>query len=1177
MSKEEKEKKESEEKKREAPKAEAESKKRKRERTWFFGKLKRREKEAKEEKGKKTEEEKVVYLPLQPEYEVIDEYWIQKPFSKVKIAVIPELGGQRVYFIEEVQLTPEERKAVDKLIDILSVELNPPEGFEEDIRKHVIEEARRLVKKYRRAIRGLSKESWEKVIYYIERDLLGYGPIDVMMRDYKLEDISCDGVNRAIHVWHREYESIPTNVIFVDKEYLREFIIKLAHMAGKHISAAFPIVDAMLPGRHRLAATYGEEVSPRGSTFTIRKFRERPLSIVNLLESGNIDEWTAAYFWLMLENRITAMIIGATAAGKTTLLNALTSFFKPGFKIVTIEETPELNLPHENWVQLVSRESYGLGEAKVGEISLFDLVKVSLRYRPDYIIVGEIRGEEAFVLFQAMSSVSWDTPILIRENGKIELTSIGKFVDRYYAPGEERLPKTVKNVEVLTLDGYRATFKPIRYVLRHWADEIYRVKYLGGEIRATGSHSVYVLDEETLEVRAKPVSELKNGELLVSFRKRTCGEEYPEIDVVRTLASSKNTIVDNIPNDLKTKLSINKNPMPILEFYNLAHVHVYPDTIRIRKRNSSKFIPARLRLDGDLAFVFGLYLADGCVKYGRGGRIVFSLGKDEKENYLDKLLRVIKERFGDEPYIEDRGSYLLIEYNNSILSELFAKLCGRNREEKKIPDCLWHAPSSVIQAFIEGISADARRKTRRPNQLQIIQKNKNLVVQLAWLARLGGYNVRLRIEKGGYWNLTIAKSGRKAPVGSGIPVAVLRRIHRKLRPTSMPYQFTDVLTRKDRRQRFVNISRATRIIQWIVKRRREEPDKETSIILERLRSYINGEVVVHPVKEVVREEYNGYVYDVSIPENEAFFGGENPVLLHNTGHGGMSTMHADSLDRAVKRLVSPPMNVSPAYIPSLNIVILTERTILPNGQFSRRVRRVWEVEDYGRYREIVRWNPTLDRHEIINDSYLLPRIAEFQGKTVDELLDEINRRQIVLTWMKLSGIREMRDVSKVILEYYISPNEVYQRAVSELGKFGVKVEKIKPRIVVTARAVSMPTHETGAFIREKVAEKTPMVKEAAESGEIARPAVEEKAVEKEEEKPEDKILKTLLNLGGEADYISLVNLTGLSKNEFSILVRQLIRSKMVVPVIIYVENRPTLGYKLTAEGDRKARELTGSS
>ncbi len=351
-----------------------------------------------------TDEDTVYFLPLKPEYKIIEEYWVVEPFAKVKIVSIPQLGGQTAYFIEEVQLTPQEKKVVKKLIDILSVEMKPPATIEEDVKNYVVKEARRLLEKYRRAFKGLTEKSWDKIIYYVERDLLGYGPINVMMLDPLLEDISCNGVEKSIYVWHRKYESIPSNVMFLSHDYLREFIVKLAHIAGKHVSTAFPVVDARLPGGHRLAATYGEEISPRGSTFTIRKFREKPFSIIELIESGTLDSWTAAYLWLMLEHRMTVIVIGGTAAGKTTLLNALLNFIKPSYKLVTIEETPEINIEHENWVQLVSRESYGLGVSKTGEIDLYELVRISLRYRPDYIIVGEIRGREAFVLFQAMAT-----------------------------------------------------------------------------------------------------------------------------------------------------------------------------------------------------------------------------------------------------------------------------------------------------------------------------------------------------------------------------------------------------------------------------------------------------------------------------------------------------------------------------------------------------------------------------------------------------------------------------------------------------------------------------------------------------------------------------------------------------------------------------------------------------
>ncbi len=112
----------------------------------------------------------------------------------------------------------------------------------------------------------------------------------------------------------------------------------------------------------------------------------------------------AAYLWICLENRASVMVLGGTAAGKTTALNALGCLIKPGSKIMTIEETAELNLSHENWVSLIARQSYGLGGSSVGEVALFDLVKTCMRHRPDLMIVGEVRGQEAYVLFQALAT-----------------------------------------------------------------------------------------------------------------------------------------------------------------------------------------------------------------------------------------------------------------------------------------------------------------------------------------------------------------------------------------------------------------------------------------------------------------------------------------------------------------------------------------------------------------------------------------------------------------------------------------------------------------------------------------------------------------------------------------------------------------------------------------------------
>ena len=336
-------------------------------------------------------------------YKIVERYPLYEPFVHVAIGQNPKTGEYK-YFLDELQLDSLERTIYNRILDILLAEIEPPKKEVEDPRKFFAEEAKKIVDKYRISLGWLPEVSWYKILYHAEKDLVGFGHIDALMRDPNIEDISCDGVKKPVYVWHRKYESIETNLTFDTDEELDNLVVKLVHMAGKHVSSAFPIVDASLPGKHRLAVCYRREVTPFGTAFTIRKFREDPYSIIDLINLGTFSEEMAAYFWLCLENRASIMVLGGTAAGKTTALNALACLIKPGSKIITIEETAELNLPHENWVSLIARQSYGLGASGVGEVTLFDLVKTSMRHRPDILIVGEVRGQEAYVLFQALAT-----------------------------------------------------------------------------------------------------------------------------------------------------------------------------------------------------------------------------------------------------------------------------------------------------------------------------------------------------------------------------------------------------------------------------------------------------------------------------------------------------------------------------------------------------------------------------------------------------------------------------------------------------------------------------------------------------------------------------------------------------------------------------------------------------
>jgi flagellar protein FlaI len=334
---------------------------------------------------------------------IIDKYPLYEPFAQVIIIQDPKTGENK-YILDELQLDPMERGIYLRILEILLAEIESPKEEITDPRKFFAEEAKKIVDKYRITLGWLPDVSWYKILYHAERDLVGFGKIDPLMRDPNIEDISCDGVQKPVYIWHRNFESLETNLQFESDEDVDNLVVKLVHMAGKHVSSAFPIVDASLPGKHRLAVAYRREITPFGTAFTIRKFRDDPYSIIDLINIGTFTEEMAAYLWICLENRASIMVLGGTAAGKTTALNALACLIKPGSKIMTIEETAELNLSHENWVSLISRQSYGLGGSSVGEVALFDLVKTCMRHRPDLMIVGEVRGQEAYVLFQALAT-----------------------------------------------------------------------------------------------------------------------------------------------------------------------------------------------------------------------------------------------------------------------------------------------------------------------------------------------------------------------------------------------------------------------------------------------------------------------------------------------------------------------------------------------------------------------------------------------------------------------------------------------------------------------------------------------------------------------------------------------------------------------------------------------------
>lgn len=341
------------------------------------------------------EKEKInVRYPLMPPYAYAHVYWDKE---KKELA----------YVVEEYQLNATEKELL-RLIRL---------GLEEMINISYVHATRsNLVLKYlERNVQSIllelgakvSKSSYQKIMYYIYRDFIGLNEIEPLLNDYFLEDIECNGVNTPVYVVHRKYQNMRTNIIYKEAKQLVDFVEKLAQKTGRYVSFAKPLLDGALPDGSRVNATYTADVTTHGPTFTIRKFTKDPLTPVHLIGYKTASPEVFAYLWLAIEHKFNIIVIGETASGKTTFLNSILQFVPSEARIVSIEDTRELALAHENWIPSVARTGFGIPNIlgkQYGEVSLFDLLKETFRQNPDYVVVGEVRGKETYVLFQGMAS-----------------------------------------------------------------------------------------------------------------------------------------------------------------------------------------------------------------------------------------------------------------------------------------------------------------------------------------------------------------------------------------------------------------------------------------------------------------------------------------------------------------------------------------------------------------------------------------------------------------------------------------------------------------------------------------------------------------------------------------------------------------------------------------------------
>jgi len=373
-------------------------------------------------------------------------YPLIEPFAYVNIKWNNE-GKELMYFVLEPKLSEEEEKTLKKitegLIELVDVNLSSIKDLSKAI-EYLETNIRKVIKEFGMS---LTNEQYIKFMYYSYRNLVGLNQIEPLMEDPNIEDISCDGVGVPLYIIHRKYGSLKTNLVFKYSNELTEFVVKLSERCGRYVSYAEPILDGTLSDGSRVSATLASDVATRGATFTIRKFSEKPFSPIEQMEFKTADSQLLAYFWYLMQYGISMLVVGGVATGKTSFLNSLCMFIPPEAKVVSIEDTRELRIPNEHWIPTLSRTGFGIpapsGE-KYGGVSLFDLLKESFRQNPDYVIVGEVRGNEAYVMFQGMSS---GHPSL----STMHAGSVDTLIKRLTTPPIELSPTLIESLDVVVV------------------------------------------------------------------------------------------------------------------------------------------------------------------------------------------------------------------------------------------------------------------------------------------------------------------------------------------------------------------------------------------------------------------------------------------------------------------------------------------------------------------------------------------------------------------------------------------------------------------------------------------------------------------------------------------------------------------------------------------------------
>ncbi|MFH0905901.1 MAG: type II/IV secretion system ATPase subunit [archaeon] len=452
-------------------------------------------------------------------------------------AFIEEGENQRRYIVAEPELETYEKKILEDAKTELIKRISLSDLKQES------EMYKRIEDIFKKNKIKLDTEQKSKIFYYIARQINGLDKIEPLMHDPLIEDIECDGVGIPIFIVHRKYGHIETNLMLESEKESQQFIIKMAHLCKSYVSYASPLLDAILPDGSRVNATLTSNVSTRGPTFTIRKFPQTPLTAIDLINSKTINPLIAAYIWTVIEFKKTIIVVGPTAAGKTTLLNVITSFIPPAERVVSIEDTREINLLLDNWIPQITRPGFGPPDSngkRYGEVTMTDLLKESFRQRPDYLILGEVRGEEMALMFQGMASGHCCL-------STVHSRSVHDLTNRLITPPISLDPSLLTSLDVVIVSGFSGSSEIEREI-----KEIDEIKDYNSKENKIEFNAVYKAEEYSRD--EKKEGDLFTKDLPITYKSDVLKEICTEHNI------HKRDMLEMIDNRIKFLSEMTKTP-----------------------------------------------------------------------------------------------------------------------------------------------------------------------------------------------------------------------------------------------------------------------------------------------------------------------------------------------------------------------------------------------------------------------------------------------------------------------------------------------------------------------------------------------------------------------------------------------------------------------------------------